>query len=146
MSADVVLFGLRAMFAVLLYGFLILLAFLVWRDLRSRRTETGVDTAAGAALKVVDGARSGLKRGLRLPLQDENLIGRSGNCAVALPDDTVSSRHAMLRRQDGRWWVEDLGSTNGTRVNGRPVNSRAVVVIGDHIEFGGVRVQLERVA
>ena len=54
----------------------------------------------------------------------------------------VSRRHATLQRQSGRWRVEDLGSTNGITVNGKPCNS-ATVRSGDVISLGGLEIRFE---
>ncbi|MFN3762519.1 MAG: FHA domain-containing protein [Anaerolineae bacterium] len=51
-------------------------------------------------------------------------VGRDPRCAVALDDPTVSARHARLEYRDGVWRVTDLGSTNGTFVNGSGSSSR----------------------
>lgn len=51
-------------------------------------------------------------------------VGRSEECDVTLPLETVSSRHCRLFRKRASWFVEDLGSRNGTRVNGKPVRTR----------------------
>ncbi len=69
-------------------------------------------------------------------------IGRSGTCALTVDDDTVSRRHAELRRTPGGWEVRDLGSLNGTRVNGWRVPSRAAVRAGDELRLGDVVVVL----
>jgi pSer/pThr/pTyr-binding forkhead associated (FHA) protein len=45
-------------------------------------------------------------------------IGRGDGCEIVLPDTSVSKKHCALERRDGYWWVEDLGSTNGTMVDG----------------------------
>lgn len=68
-------------------------------------------------------------------------IGRSRACQVVLGDDTVSRRHAELRYEDGRWLLRDLGSSNGTYVNGRLV-TEAEVRRGDVIHLGGCRLRL----
>lgn len=72
---------------------------------------------------------------------DGLVIGRSPDCALTLSDPTVSRRHAELRRESGRWVVADLGSSNGTRVNGWRVR-RATVVTGDELMLGGARLVL----
>ncbi len=58
-----------------------------------------------------------------------------------LADDTVSRRHAELRVEDGRWLLRDLGSSNGTWVNGRRV-IEAEVRPGDLLHLGGAEVRL----
>jgi hypothetical protein len=69
------------------------------------------------------------------------LIGRSSSCQIVLGDDTVSRRHAELRFEDGRWLLRDLGSSNGTYVNGRWV-AETEVRPGDVIHLGGCRLRL----
>jgi pSer/pThr/pTyr-binding forkhead associated (FHA) protein len=64
------------------------------------------------------------------------LIGRGPDSDFVIRDVTVSRRHATIHREGYAWIVEDLGSKNGTRVNGRPVNGRAVIAPGDEIGFG----------
>ncbi|TMM05422.1 MAG: FHA domain-containing protein [Actinobacteria bacterium] len=64
------------------------------------------------------------------------LIGRSRRCDFVVADPSVSRRHALLLRGRDGWTLYDLGSTNGTRVNGWRVE-RAVVQAGDEVELGG---------
>src|SRR3954454_8657979 len=66
------------------------------------------------------------------------LLGRSRRCDFVIADPSVSRRHALLIRNDEGWTVYDLGSTNGTRINGWRVE-RAVLRPGDEIELGGSR-------
>jgi pSer/pThr/pTyr-binding forkhead associated (FHA) protein len=68
-------------------------------------------------------------------------IGRSSSCQLVLSDDTVSRRHAELFLDGGRWILRDLGSSNGTWVNGRRV-VEAEVRTGDVVHFGGCRLRL----
>ena len=69
------------------------------------------------------------------------VIGRSSSCQIVLGDDTVSRRHAELRFEDGRWMLRDLGSSNGSYVNGRWV-TEAEVRAGDVIHLGGCGLRL----
>lgn len=69
------------------------------------------------------------------------VIGRSSSCEIVLGDDTVSRRHAELRLEAGRWLLRDLGSSNGSYVNGRLV-TEAEVRRGDVIHLGGACLRL----
>lgn len=70
---------------------------------------------------------------------DEVLAGRLAECQIHIPDANVSRRHAAFMRLDEGWAIVDLGSTNGTRVNGRSVE-RARLRDGDVIEIGLARL------
>lgn len=63
-------------------------------------------------------------------------IGRDAGCDMVLPDPTVSRWHAGLRRAGGGWLLDDLGSTNGTRLNGWRVRAWVPVRPGDLVSFG----------
>jgi pSer/pThr/pTyr-binding forkhead associated (FHA) protein len=68
---------------------------------------------------------------------DEVTVGRAGGCQVALEDDkTVSQLHARLFRRDGRLYVEDLGSTNGTYLNAKKVAGPSPLHRGDRLQVG----------
>ncbi|MGW0736017.1 DUF1707 and FHA domain-containing protein [Streptomyces sp. NPDC002851] len=69
-------------------------------------------------------------------------IGRDPANGLRLSHDTVSRIHAELRMQSGLWVLRDLGSTNGTSVNGRRVVGAAVVQEGDHVSFGSMTFRL----
>ena len=71
-------------------------------------------------------------------------IGRAIECDCVVSEPTVSRRHACLLRQEGRWVLRDLGSRNGTRVNGVRVTEEVEVRAGDRVSFGGVRYRLRR--
>jgi Protein of unknown function (DUF3662)/FHA domain len=70
------------------------------------------------------------------------VIGRLPECAVVLGDTNISRRHAQVALDDGAVVVTDLGSTNGTFVNGRRV-TRATVRPGDEITVGTSRLRVE---
>ncbi|MEO6121400.1 MAG: FHA domain-containing protein, partial [Acidimicrobiales bacterium] len=64
-------------------------------------------------------------------------VGRAAGCHVALPEDTFASQlHARLFRRDGRMWLEDLGSTNGTYLNAKAVAAPVALRRGDRVQVG----------
>ena len=73
------------------------------------------------------------------PQNESTMIGRSPDCAIFLDDVTVSRRHAALVERDGRWFIEDQGSLNGTFVNRRRVES-AELEDGDELQVGKYRL------
>jgi hypothetical protein len=68
-------------------------------------------------------------------------LGRAQDCELVFLDDTVSRHHARLELRDGRWFLIDLQSSNGTSINGRRVHE-AEVRAGDRIELGAARFSL----
>ena len=83
---------------------------------------------------------------LALPSTDgaRMTVGRSPSCDCVLPEDCVSRRHAELRRDGERWFLRDLGSSNGTRVNGVRVIEAIEVRPGDRLSLGGAAYRLRR--
>ena len=79
-----------------------------------------------------------LPRGGARPTQ----IGRGPNCDCLLAEESVSRRHAELRRDGERWFIRDLGSRNGTRVNGMRVIEEVEVRPGDRITLGEATYRL----
>jgi pSer/pThr/pTyr-binding forkhead associated (FHA) protein len=73
----------------------------------------------------------------------ETFVGRQRGCAVRIPSAEVSRRHCVLRLENGYLTVQDLGSVNGTFLNGMRVVNREVVRPGDHLEIGPVRFVVE---
>ena len=72
-------------------------------------------------------------------------IGRENGNAVQLQDPKVSKKHAELLYKFGSWSVLDLGSSNGTRINGQPVK-KAKLKNGDRLTFGDTTLHFEYVA
>ncbi|MCB0345648.1 MAG: FHA domain-containing protein [Bdellovibrionales bacterium] len=67
---------------------------------------------------------------------DQVVIGRSRKCALRLDSSDVSSEHVRVGMEDGNFWVEDLGSTNGTFVDGERVSGRRFIASSEHIAIG----------
>lgn len=83
------------------------------------------------------------RRGHTYDLGDELTVGRAGGCQVALADDTyVSQLHARVFRRDGQFYVEDLGSTNGTYVNRKKVTAPIAIRRGDRLQIGKTVMEL----
>ena len=90
------------------------------------------ERTSSAAL-IIDGGR-------RVPLSDDATIGRLPECDVTLDDPSVSRRHARIRRSGTTWSIEDLGSTNGVKVNGSRVGE-SDLADGDRLHLGSVALQ-----
>lgn len=149
--------------SVLKYSLVVLLYFFVFRALRSvavdisgrRRGATSqVRTPAGAPVaKPSRGGRAptqvvvhdgGDGRPRTIKLTDPAEIGRAERCAIRLEDTYVSQVHARLYAKDATWFVEDLGSTNGTFLNDHSVRQSVEVHTGDVVKVGKTILELRR--
>lgn len=101
--------------------------------------EQGAQSGSTSVLPVTEQGNARLQDadGRSYTLETTTTLGRLPSCDVTLDDPSVSRRHARIAQQDGRWTIEDLGSTNGLRINGQPVG-RAQLRDGDRLELGGV--------
>jgi len=80
--------------------------------------------------------------GQRYAIGDALVIGRSSSCDIHVPDSEMSRRHAEVSRHDGGVVVRDLGSTNGTRVNGSMISAPTTVAAGDVIAAGTTEIRV----
>ena len=69
-------------------------------------------------------------------------IGRSAQCDISINDASLSRQHARLTRQGDAWMIEDSGSHNGSKLNGRLLTAPAAVKAGDELDFGHARITL----
>ncbi|SKC61586.1 FHA domain-containing protein FhaB/FipA [Krasilnikoviella flava] len=158
---------LRLGYLVLLWVFVLSAIAVLRRDLsprgaprasraERRRAEAAPATAgasAGAAAAPAPARRSGPTRlvvtsgpltGTTLPLSTASiLIGRSPGCTLVLDDDYSSSRHARIFPQGDQWYVEDLGSTNGTFIGDTQVSGPQPLAPGVGVRIGQSVVELQ---
>jgi len=138
----VTIWVVRILFLVLLYLFLFGIARALLRDLRAAAREPTIELGR---LVVVASPGGEPTAGTTLALDAITTLGRDVNNAVVVDDEFVSAEHAVLTFRGRTWYVEDLDSTNGTFVNGSPVDGVAPLGYGDEIQLGQVRLRLERV-
>jgi pSer/pThr/pTyr-binding forkhead associated (FHA) protein len=140
------------------YGLLILVYLFIWRSLRRVVSDVGAPSAARrrgrdrgeaepatpqtASIVVVhepDGAKP-----RTFKLATSMLVGRAPECEIRVTDTYASQQHARLFGRQGGWYVEDLGSTNGTFVNDQRLAAPAMVQPGDRIRVGTTMLELKR--
>ncbi len=147
---------LKLFLLVLLYLFFLRVLRAVWTEVNPRQT---VEATAGPAvgkprraprraarpgrsvpqLKIVE--PPGL-RGRTFPLSEELTLGRAAGCQVPLEDSYASQVHARIFHRDGTWYVEDLGSTNGTYLNRRRVAGPMVFKRRDRLQIGNTVLEM----
>jgi hypothetical protein len=153
-------------FLALLYLFFLRVVRAVWVELREPRVVpvaqapqepaptvspvTGTDQTATrkkrrrtplqVVVKGADQSRQGA-----YPLGNELTIGRAPGCSVPLTSDNfVSQVHARVFLKGDEYWLEDLGSTNGTLVNGRKITGPAPLRLGDRVQVGRSVLELQK--
>jgi hypothetical protein len=133
--SGLVLLGLRILAAVALYAFLGYALFMVWRSLQ----QAALVLASRQVIPLELLISSPDEEDWMLHITQANVaIGRDPDCDCILSHSTVSARHARLAFHHAQWWVDDLLSTNGTKLNDEPLQLPTVVVNGDKIKCGQV--------
>lgn len=141
----------RGLVLVLMYAFLLVLVFALMADARAARpaarnapapdfapspaaprTPAAAPTVTRLEVRAGTPPITGRSYTLYGPLE----IGRGATCDISIPNPFVSARHARIAPVDGAWVVEDLGSKNGTLVNGEPLESPHPLQPGDRVLIG----------
>jgi hypothetical protein len=155
LATDETLLILKIAFLVLLYGFILYVVRSATRDIggapqesiilgaaeaAALRAELGVEQAA-ARFVVLDGP--GKKKGETIELTTATVFGRDRRSGIRLDDDEfASAQHARIEPRSDGTWVEDLGSTNGTFVNGERITAERLKK-GDIVRVGQTELRLE---
>jgi pSer/pThr/pTyr-binding forkhead associated (FHA) protein len=155
LATDETLLILKIAFLVLLYGFILYVVRSATRDIGGAPQESIILGAAEAAtlraelgveqaptrFVVLDGP--GKKKGETIELTTATVFGRDRRSGVRLDDDEfASAQHARIEPRSDGTWVEDLGSTNGTFVNGERVTAERLKK-GDVVRVGQTELRLE---
>ena len=162
MELDPIAVALKFGFLAVLYLFLLWMARSALKDLRggAGRESAGVDYEDATGLHVAseglgaDGAMgrpllrvgtgAGLRTGSAYDLSEGALLGRGDGADIRLEDAFASTRHARLVPQGDVIVLEDLGSTNGTYLNGEPLRGPQPLHVGDQIKIGDSEFTFER--
>jgi hypothetical protein len=132
---------IRFLFLGLLYLFLFGVVRVLMRDLRSAAREPV--TALGRLIVVASEVEEP-PIGATFPLDAVATLGRDVNNTIVVDDPFASTEHAVLSFRGRAWYLEDLESTNGTYLNGSPIDGLAALTFGDELQVGRVRFRLER--
>lgn len=139
---------LRIAFIALIYMFLYQVGRVSVRELVALGQSSGtapqqqaVRKAIGGMLEMIDPAESTWRTGAQFALDYYTTVGRNSDNAVVIDDSFVSGNHAEISFNQGSWWIMDLGSTNGTQLNGQPIRGKVEIRHGDIVSFGRVHVR-----
>lgn len=137
---NLALWIVRFAFLALLWIALALMARALLRDVRAASRDPG--SSLGRLVVVASSGQPA--PGTIFALDAVTTLGRDLGSSVVVDDAYASAQHAVLTFRGRAWYVEDLGSTNGTHVNGAPVAGVSALTYGDEIRIGDVRLRLER--
>ncbi len=143
MDLAVLLFVLRLVSALLLAGFVALIAWFIYRDMRLTAASLAAEERPSGVLRVIANESGEVAPDTLFPLLPVTSIGRASSNTIVLSDGFTSSEHALITRRNGQWWLQDQGSRNGTYLNETPVVGTAVISPGDIITVGGTRLKIE---
>ncbi|MCU1675658.1 MAG: hypothetical protein JWM93_416 [Frankiales bacterium] len=152
---ELILLLMRAGVLVLLWLFVLYAARAIRRDLFAGRARPTPVRAAPAVPKASKAQRKSVPRKVVVtagPLAGTNVtlgsdavtIGRADDSTLVLDDTYASTRHARLIQREGQWYVEDLGSTNGTYLDRARVTTPTPVPVGVPIRIGKTALELRR--
>jgi hypothetical protein len=151
--SDSILTVLKFCLLALLYLFLVRVVLIVARELRGTPAPATVTAPPPPAPAPRSRKRSWrlvvvepkAEQGQVFAIDGEATMGRGGGCNIPLTFDTfVSQVHARAFDRDGNLWVEDLGSTNGTFVNGDKLTQAMMLKKGDRVKIGETVLEAER--
>ena len=133
----------RLVFVALIYLFIFRIFTALLADLQFKGLfQRGVNECG--RLEVLTGAEN-LTRGSVFKVDGKGLrVGRGKHNDIVLPDHFASIDHAVFRLLKGKTILEDLGSTNGTWVNGEQIHSPVQMVAGDYVKIGSITFQYSR--
>ena len=106
-----------------------------------RQTKQKARRGSPTHVLVVDGANKGERADLA---QAPILIGRGADAAIRLDDDYVSTRHARIAASGDQWFVEDLGSTNGTYIGSARITQPTTLTLGTQVRIGKTLLELRK--
>lgn len=133
-------------FTFIIYLFIFSVIRLIYLDVRkmSRFAGNSANDSQCASLKYAKSRvtlQSQIKN--RYTIYEEAIIGRGRSCDIAIKEDFISAKHAYIWYEDGEWYLEDLGSRNGTAVNGQRIRDIVILDPEDVISFGGLNFIFE---
>jgi len=129
-----IVFVIRILVALVLYGFLIVALYFIWKNIKAQAQTTSKVLIPLINIKAIQ-TENCEEQTFSSP---EIIVGRDESCDFVYSNETISSRHARLAFHHKQWWIEDLGSTNGTYLNDIRLETPTVIISGDELRIGKV--------
>jgi len=129
---------LRLALAALLYAFLAVALYVLWQGWRHNEKPPAVTQPAAQVV-----IEQGEEEGKCVSLHPVTAIGRGAANVLPLSDPFASTRHAMILWRENLWWLEDLGSHNGTFLNDERITCPSPLTSGDHVRIGETILRFE---
>lgn len=138
---------LTKVFRFVIIGIVYMIIFLalriMYKDIKGGGRKKITRSNKSFALEILEpGENLNLKKGGIIPISGEITIGRKDNNLLILDDKFVSGNHARIFIKNTDYMLEDLESTNGTKVNEERIEGKVVLRVGDEIEIGSVLLKV----
>ncbi len=157
--SELTLFLVRAAYLAILWIFVLSAVSVIRSDMFGARVPEAARTGGAAAPKQKSkkstkprrgqpshvAVTSGANLGITVPLEQAPiLIGRGTDAAIRLDDDYASTRHARIASSGDQWYVEDLGSTNGTYIGSVRITQPTTLTLGTQVRIGKTVLELRK--
>lgn len=131
---------LTTIFRFAIIGIIYIIIFLalriMYKDIKNGGKRKPIKKKSFGLEVIEPGENSNLKEGGIIPVSGELTIGRKNNNHLILEDQFVSGKHARIFLKNTDYMIEDLGSTNGTKLNNKRLEGKVILRVGDEIEIG----------
>jgi pSer/pThr/pTyr-binding forkhead associated (FHA) protein len=129
----------RALLIILIYAFLAVALYIIWREF-SHNAQKMEDSLETAVILLSNEETSDVSEHQLRPV---TAIGRASDNHIIIEDPFASTHHAVIVWRDRQWWLEDLESHNGTRLNDDVMSEPTVLTSGDVIHIGETELKFE---
>lgn len=135
--SGVILLFFRMILTLVLYLFLFWITITIWKDLKIQSQVLSFRKVSPIKLFICSTDNKVESFTIAKP---KIILGRSPACEIRINDHSISNQHLLFSHHHNQWWVEDLGSTNGSALNGNRLTIPTVLITNDEIVCGKTTV------
>lgn len=137
--SKVINFIFGVIFVVILYFIITYALKIMYKDVKGGKKGKRTKTRQAHGLEVIkSSSNETLKQGSIIPVRETLSFGRKEDNSIILNDEFISGYHAKVYTRNNTFFIEDIGSTNGTFVNGKKIEGRIRLNINDEIRLGNI--------